>query len=415
MKEPSIEITRLFKGHSSDVSSLDVHPSSQLLLSGSDDGTARIWDIRVSSSSSSSSQACCTTEGPVTAVAWDATDSGCFVATETILSWYDLRMKRVNKVFESMDEINQIVSCPLRFRPLIHKNKKKLRHKKKESTAVLQYPTMACADDAGQVTLWSLLEHETDSSTSQTNWQHCHTLSHAADTLVLSCALDEQSKYLVTGTSDCCVRLWSWTTGQLLSQFSVTTAVQPDQKHSQSYNPPMIHTLTWMPSSQFFVAGCGDGSLAVGNAQGVWLSRVDAAHGASVAACCPFGDSAWGCLASTGNDGRIVLWDMQSLLVSSSSSSHHHETKNTGQEESARDWLFGKSQRKHVDTRTSTDNSDTLTDAMETWSLTQVPETLLAWDHGTKDKPNDMVNHETSLFLADTSPDITLYTIRPGD
>lgn len=394
MKEPSIEITCQFKGHSADINCLDVHPSSSpLLLSGSDDGTARIWDIRVSSA-----QACCTTEGPVTAVAWDADDdTGCFVATETVLSWYDIRMERATRIFESMDEINQIVSCRRCLRPNQPKKKKTQQQKKKAvSTIQKSFPTIACADDAGQVNVWSRAP-EADNAKS---WQHCQTLSHTTDTLVLSCALDEQAKYLVTGTSDCFVRLWSWTTGQLLSQSSVTAVQQPEQQ-GQLYNPPMIHTLTWMPSSPCFVAGCGDGSLSIGNAQGVWLSRVDAAHGASVAACCPFGNPVWGCLASTGNDGRIVLWDMQSLLLSANS---HPNVVN----ESARNWLFGSRQA------FDSPNSDTLTEAIETWSLTQEPQTLLAWDHG-PNKPNDMVHCETSLFLADTSPDITMYTIRPGN
>lgn len=408
MKEPSIEITRQFKGHTASINSLAVHPSlssSPLFLSGSDDGTARIWDIRVSASTSS--QACCTTPGPVTAVAWDTNKSGCFVASETVLLWYDLRMERVTQIFESMDEINQIVSSPCTNTN--RKSKKQKKNKKNSNTEPKSIPTVACADDTGQVNLWSQTTPNTSNSTTA-SWQHCRMLSHSSDdTLVLSCALDEHAKYLVTGTSDCFVRLWSWTTGQLLSQSSVTAVQQEQQRQQQLCNPPMIHTLTWMPSFPCFVAGCGDGSLAIGNAQGVWLSRVDAAHGASVAACCPFGnDPEWGCLASTGNDGRIVLWEMQSLLLSSRESrSKTNNTDGNATNSSGRDWLYG--------ARDSGDISE-LNDAIDSWSLKQEPQTLLAWDHVRgMNKPNDMVHSETALFLADTSPTITMYTIRPGD
>ena len=410
MKNPSIEVARQLNGHTADINSLDIRnsasSSSPLLLSGSDDGTARIWDVRVSESSS---QTFCMTQGPVTAVAWDKNEgSGCFVATETVLSWYDLRMERPTVIFESQDEINQIVSS--RRHLAEHKTKKQ---QKKNKTAII--PTVACADDTGQVNLWSPPRSDSSSAdhsnTPPPSWEHCRTLSHASDSLVLSCALDEHDKYLVTGTSDCFVRLWSWTTGQLLSQSSITAGQQQQEEQQQQlYNPPMIHTLTWMPSFPCFVAGCGDGSLVIGNAQGVWLSRVDAAHGGPVAACCPFGkDPEWGSLASTGNDGRIVLWNMQSLLWSSRTShNNNHNTKESSS--SCRDWLFGNVHEKNHDDMLH------LNDAMETWSLKQEPETLLAWDHVGMNKPNDMVHSdESTLFLADTSPNITMYTIRPGD
>jgi WD40 repeat protein len=414
MKEPSIEITRQLKGHTDAINSLDVQTfsSTALLLSGSEDGTARIWDIRSSESSTGTSQACCTAQGPVTAVAWDThDDTAYFIATEKVLSWYDLRMQRSIQIFESMDEINQIiVASPSCNRLSLERKQKKHNKKNKKAGAVDTniIPTMACADDTGQVNLWRHRNRPgniiADDSGTIPSFQQCQLLQHNADTLVLSCALDEHDKYFVTGTSDCCVRIWSWTTGQLLSQSNV---IAMQQEQSQLCNPPMIHSLTRMPSFPCFVAGCGDGSLAIGNTQGVWLSRVDLAHGAAVAACCPFATKEWGCLASTGNDGRIVLWDMQSLLWSSKTTNGNDRTQST----SCREWLFGND-------RTSSSMHDKnllqLNDAMESWSLQQEPQTLLAWDHGKK--PNDMVHDasETALVLADTSPIITMYTIRPG-
>ncbi|GAX27490.1 hypothetical protein FisN_23Hh044 [Fistulifera solaris] len=416
MKEPCIEITRQLKGHTDAINCLDVQSSSStaLLLSGSEDGTARIWDIRSSQSSTATSQACCTAQGPVTAVAWDThDDKAYFIATETVLSWYDLRMQRSIQIFESIDEINQIIVASPSSNRLPLEQKQKKHHKKNKKAAAVDskiIPTMACADDTGQVNMWRHHRNRrpensiTDGSCTSLSFQQCRTLQHNADTLVLSCALDEQDKYLVTGTSDCCVRIWSWTTGQLLSQSSVT-AVQQEQ--SQLCNPPMIHSLTWMPSFPCFVAGCGDGSLAIGNTQGVWLSRVDMAHGAAIAACCPFAAKEWGCLASTGNDGRIVLWDMQSLLWSFKSNARNDDRKPST---SCREWLFGSDPNSSIKHE---QEISTLNDAMESWSLQQEPQTLLAWDHGKK--PNDMVHaSETALLLADISPDITMYTIRPG-
>ncbi|GAX26516.1 hypothetical protein FisN_23Lh044 [Fistulifera solaris] len=306
-----------------------------------------------------------------------------------------------------MDEINQIIVASLSCNQLPLEHKQKKHHKKNKKAGAVDtkiIPTVACADDTGQVNLWRRHQRIADGSCTSPLFQPCQTLQHNADTLVLSCALDDHDKYFVTGTSDCCVRIWSWTTGQLLSQSNVT-AMQQEQ--SQLYNPPMIHSLTWMPSFPCFVAGCGDGSLAIGNTQGVWLSRIDLAHGAAVAACCPFATKEWGCLASTGNDGRIVLWDMQSLLWSSKTNATNHDRK---QSMSCRSWLFG-----HDSIRSINHDEEilTLNDTMESWSLQQEPQTLLAWDHGKK--PNDMVHApETALLLADTSPDITMYTIRPG-
>ena len=101
-------------------------------------------------------------------------------------------------------------------------------------------------------------------------------------------------------------------------------------------------------------------------------------------------------LCSAGNDGAVVLWDLGASLC--------------GDKAQDPSELFFPSESSFT-----TKSLESAMDGLEL--MTDQPKALFAWDHAAK--PNWMGSSQrqdpvfpSSLFLADTTPDITVYTIR---
>jgi WD40 repeat protein len=180
---------------------------------------------------------------------------------------------------------------------------------------------------------------------------------------------------------------------------------------NQICNPPMVHHVAFSPSGRLLAAALGDGSISLTkvDARGFGsTTRLSDAHGGPVASVV-FGswsdersisriDSADRLLCSAGNDGAIVYWDLGTALCGTKVQLPVEE-------------FF---QRLQI--RSDCPPSATDTDAANSIVAEGKPRTLFAIQHGAK--PNWMVSSRSSdpcfqstLFVADTSSEITAYTI----
>lgn len=456
-KRPVIQSVKL-KGHQGAVLCLD-HSSSctevtgtspatntttaASLLSGSDDGTCRVWDLRASCRAS----LCIKCPGEVLSVAfgpkWQhhaseaATTSSPFgreysiyTAVENNVYGYDLRNitspiitePAANFPFlQASDEINQMAFSPRRNRLG--------RGKNSSNSDISSAFYLATADDAGAVRVTDNIEGRLEAATnSQQRNQRVY--CHSRDAMVTSLAFcparlsNKHTILLASGGTDCCIQLWDilGKTTKLKEQPLCTVSIpSTDTATNQVCNPPMVHSLNWSPSGRLLAAGLGDGSVALllqqsGSSSLVLTARLNDAHSGSVASCLfpewtNYNQSYSSITAhdrlfcTLGNDGCIVLWDL-GVTISSDKAVNPANVLQL------------------VSTMDNNDANQKLNDlqlsncavAASTDDAIDQPQTLFAFQHTAK--PNWMVSSRgrdpvfpSTLFVADVSNDITAYII----
>eukprot|EP00548_Thalassiothrix_antarctica_P009003 CAMPEP_0194137462 /NCGR_PEP_ID=MMETSP0152-20130528/7355_1 /TAXON_ID=1049557 /ORGANISM="Thalassiothrix antarctica, Strain L6-D1" /LENGTH=353 /DNA_ID=CAMNT_0038834493 /DNA_START=30 /DNA_END=1088 /DNA_ORIENTATION=- len=295
------------KGHKSSVNCLSYQNETSLLLSGSDDTTARLWDLRTSKAS-----LCIRTDSPVTSVAFGkgpskeeivlsgpfAKNSSVFLGMEDdrILE-YDLRQagkpivteptRDLTELFELDEEVNQIS---------FSKNR------------------IIAADDGGAVRLFS---NDGGLTVLRDN--------SAPPFLMTCCSFRRTSDQLASGGTDCTLYYWDIRKPRKPLDSMCIPRDDDSAAVNQVCNPPMVHTLAWSPSGRLLASGLGDGTIEVvsiaKNKKFVHQSRLRNGHSNSVASLC-FPN--FGCgkrkspddrlLASIGTDGVIFLWDLNPTI-----------------------------------------------------------------------------------------------------
>lgn len=418
------------------------------LLSGAEDATARLWDLRMNHSSNSSSSCraslCIQASGEVLSVAfgptWErqndvpslllARDLTVYLSTDSTVAAYDLRKANspvvlddpawdLSTVLESTDEVNQIAFSPVRRGRPLH---------------------LAAADDFGSVRVTDCLQPTKDGRpvNISNEIKRRRVLPHgqaSADAMVTSVAFRPRCKNLelASGGTDCTVQLWD--VNKPKRALSVLTIPNTDAAANQVCNPPMVHALQWSPSGRLLAAACGDGSCCLLQAENrslVLAARLEEHGGALASVIFPewsaaaiSGDSGLEApsssshvaaqdrlLVTAGNDGAIHLWDLGSLLAGEGAvdPSRLLNVAPRGHDEDT-----------HMHMDMDTTGTGSVAKQMRHLSLdtdnTDQPRVLCSISHGTN-KPNWMVSSRgrdpvfpSSLFVADTSNDITVYTI----
>jgi WD repeat-containing protein 53 len=461
------------KGHNGSVLCLD-HSSNRAssfaigadstLVSGSEDGTCRLWDLRTGTRANLCIQC---GSGDVLSVAlgpkWSenpplhqqsvppfARDYSLYTAIGTKVLGYDLRnvtspilsVPSAEFTFlEASDEINQIVfSPPLSSArsPFIRKQQSgrtsKVAVSNQSPRSAAGQVLLATADDSGVVRVTESIEGAGDDPT-RIRPQGTRVYCHGESALVTAVAFGPRTPHggkpvlLASGGTDCCIHLWDVGSSGISSKtrrsplHSVTIPTTTTTESNKMCNPPMVHSLHWSKSGRLLAAGLGDGSIAIlqqtassSSSPLVLSARMVDAHNTAVASCF-FPD--WGAptghgenpaimahdrlLCSAGNDGCIVIWDLGSAVG--------------GEKANDPAALFPMLQHDIEDggavaamRRLRVSNTDD--DAM----IVDEPQTLCCVPHDAK--PNWVVSsgsRDTSfpctLFVADTSHTIRAYSI----
>jgi len=179
----------------------------------------------------------------------------------------------------------------------------------------------------------------------------------------------------------------------------------------------MVHSLDYSPSGRLLCAGLGDGSIAVVQGK-VLTARLEDAHTGSVASCL---FPAWNhhgssvssncaisahdrMLCSIGNDGCVVLWDLGATISGDKATN-------------PADLLQLSAAATTTDTAESCMQENLQNMKLQDGGGMDQPQTLFAFQHSAG-KPNWMVSgrsHDpvfpSSLFVADTTNDISIYTV----
>lgn len=283
----------------------------------------------------------------------------------------------------------------------------------------------ASADDDGRARVTDHVPRRRSLSQSSSTPQ-CTVLQHDTNGtgLVTTLAFRPKAKTLdlATGGTDCTVCLWDVHRPKRPSS-SLVIQREEEEGVNQICNPPFVNSLSWSPSGRLLSAGLGDGTAVVMEVDGrklVEKCRLRGGHDAAVASVLfpQFGGVSSKhvvaedrLMVTGGNDGSIFLWDLGSKLAS------------LGVDPST---MF-------VDCQSSNNSSgggdgntaQVLDDTLKNLSLSSKatttpdkgrdPSILFGVRHGLK--PNFMESSRTSdvafpssIFVADTSHDITVYT-----
>jgi len=496
--------------------------SSSLLLSGSDDRTARVFDLREDNSSSRLRAAMCIkTTGDVLSVAFgprwiddddDAVESSlrqqfgrdayAYLSVDSYVYGYDLRIATgpiltrptvdLSPVLQSQDEVNQIAfSCPSSKWPCCG-------------------PIYAAAaDDAGAVRVATVPSTTIrDSRNRKHQVTTTRVLSHGSgkdDSCMVATAAFRPQLYikkkttaaalpqpfssppcwLASGGTDCAVRLWDVAKPRKpVAEF----AIGPSQAGAnQICNPPMVNHLAWSPSGRLLAAALGDGSVALFSSVEekksspllAFKTRLEEAHSGPVA-CVAFpqwgpsqvaneGGRAGGSgnrkkkkgkassslsstahdrlLLTAGNDGTLLLFDLGRNLCGDRAvdprsylppvPQQHQKPQSEG--------TFGDNVGTANHQACDDDDNDDeqaaeagITSSMERMAVADNddnddgnPKTLFGWHHGKKpnwivcnnngggssgggERINSVFSSSPTVFVADTSNEITAYVLPVG-
>jgi WD repeat-containing protein 53 len=269
----------------------------------------------------------------------------------------------LTSILETNDEVNQLSFSSGRSGPLF----------------------LAVADDSGHVRVSETLYP----SSSQGRRKLLH---HNPEHSLVTCTAfhPKLNAELVSGGTDCSLKAWNMSKPHKPAHSLI---ISRDDQDAQICNPPMVHSVAWSPSGRWIVAGLGDGTLQVTDKSLTPICRLRDGHQGGVASVCFCEFTIGGkvdvndrIFASAGSDGNLFLWDLE------------------------RD-LAGKSAINPLAISGSTLNLDICS-----ISLQSPPRLLFGIPHGSKvnwiasSRGQDPVFPST-LFVADTTNDITAYTL----
>mmetsp|Transcript_11127 Transcript_11127/g.16880 ORF Transcript_11127/g.16880 Transcript_11127/m.16880 type:complete len:436 (-) Transcript_11127:83-1390(-) len=394
------------------------HPSC--LLSGSEDGTSRLWDLR----SGTRASLCILSPNreEVTSVGFhpnsrdfnaslDLMGHGqypftVFTSTTQGVYAYDLRQATSPIIVEPDNNLSDLVS-------------EEINQMAFATAGVNAY--LVVADDDGYARVVAL--DNFGENRSQGNFKssdNCKALRHdttSPNTLVTSVAFRPRSKTLdlaVAGTN-CAVSLWDVNRHRRpLSSFSIQR--DKEEGANQVCNPPVVHSLSWSPSGRLLAAGLGDGSASIMALEGrklVESCRLRGGHDSSVSGVLfpQFGGTHSSHVAAedrlvvtAGTDGTIMLWDIGSRTAGSAAVDPNTMFQDSKVEGEVLD----------------TEGGEPMDEELEQPSVKSSPESKLLFGMNLEEgeKPNWIISSDScepvlpnSLFCATTSNDITVFTL----
>lgn len=291
---------------------------------------------------------------------------------------------------------------------------------------------LAVGDDDGQIRITDSIKERSNNQNNNIHNNNCRTLTHGSDkgsssTLVTSVAFRPRGIDLASGGTDCTVCLWDITRPRRPSS-SYHIQVDTVGKDggggvNQVCNPPIVHSLSWSPSGRLLAAGLGDGSSILFKVEGRRLTevgRLNGGHDAAVASVLfpKFGGVSHlsshvaaedRLLVTAGNDGALLLWDLGTGIVNGG-----------GAVDPASMFVCCSGDNDEVEGANAHGNmnNETMQKDLAKLSISTKKESKVIFGIPHGNKPNWVVSSPvtepampSSLFVADTSNDITAYIL----
>ncbi|CEG46017.1 WD40/YVTN repeat-like-containing domain [Plasmopara halstedii] len=297
-----------FKGHCDSVNTLlcdeSVHPN--VLASGSDDGTCRLWDLRTTRVSKCFHiKRALGTQGSESAYI--------YVAAGNKVLTFDVRQPAL--IVEHTD------------RPIFQQNEDEIntlsRHPGKNGKF------LSAPDDAGNICVYDIESHQLFK---KLNGQHTNICSAAP-------FRPNAPWDLVSGGMDGLLLFWDFSRGRLKFSIDLNTGLNGlgdsaltkirNGGTQQMVNPPLVHSLVFAPNGKSFVAGLGDASIAVVNFNSKQIVRRLEHHSAMVSQVHFPAFRAEDRLVSVANDAKVCIWDYQAALTPDIMISGDHLSSNS--------------------------------------------------------------------------------------
>jgi WD40 repeat protein len=276
-----------------------------------------------------------------------------------------------------------------------------------------QQTYLATADDDGCIRVYDSVPGKKGGNDSiGANIKPCKTYQHAEDELVLATSVlfrphSIKSRDVVTAGTDCTICLWDINRPHNKPSSSILVRQDDNENSAQICNPPIVHSLSWSASGRLLSAGLGDGTCLVASVDGrnlVERCRLGGGHNSAVASvlfpnfALTSSDSNMAAddrlMVSAGSDGNILLWDLGSQVAGC-------DTVDPS--------------TKFVDcSQRSCSDVDEASSSLQGMTLSHQTSQKILFGIPHQEKINFMTsskNGDYTLFISDTSNDITLYTL----
>jgi WD40 repeat protein len=187
-----------------------------------------------------------------------------------------------------------------------------------------------------------------------------------------------------------------------MSSYTIQQPESGDTNKPQVCNPPMVYSLAWSPSGRLLAAGLGDGNIpifSIENRSLVQTGYLPDGHDSSVASVLfpEFGKTNERLVVSGGSDGSILCWDIGPNVMEVSTM---EDPKGLFAET-----FLGDSPNTGDNTMMAVDDLSRKTEELSFGKA----KILFGIPH--EKKVNWMTTSDESIFIADTSPDITAYKL----
>jgi len=269
----------------------------------------------------------------------------------------------------------------------------------------------------------------------------------------------QQSPLLASAGTDCTIKLWDVTNQMLLSKYSIPSLYS--QQQQQIYNPPFVHSISWSATGNLLASGLGDSTCLIFRIKKPIMPRnknqkenkkkkdqiyldpiihCDQGHSSAVA-CVHFPfpsiptsttescnssntamlheDDRW--VLTAGNDGNIFIWDLlhdeKSTSVTTCAEINSFIPTNKNPKK-----CKGKQRLRRTGSNTTANTTEivprtqkdilTLREPSLGIPHNQKPNCITSSNFAHTSNSNSCRACSTTIFVADTTNDISVYTIR---